>query len=494
MRKGDKLEFPFSDFTGGEASIFPVNKMPPKYSLKLQNCHVSETGGIAKDPGYTKVNTTQVDETLTSGFEFRKSDGTSEKLTAGGGKIYKSSGTTLSSLTTGLDASAKVFFSQMNDLAIITNGVDAPKKYNGTAVAALGGTPPATAFKSLVHKGRVWFIERTNKMLATHSALNNPEDYTTSGDAGYIDFKYVLKKGDELLDMFTYVDLHVFVFRNHVAIYSGSNPTATGDYRLVQLIEGAGAVSSDLIQPIGTDLAIYYDSGVKSLKQIVSTGNLNMNDLSELIDPTLRGELATFPDGPFASAHYPAKGWLLFLIGNKVWVYSYTWKAWARIVGADIKGMFNTADKKLYLCGTGYLYEYGSGYDFAGANPYMQWDTAWLSFLKAGNKCYPKVAQITMKPGAVTTLNLGLSYDLAWGMGENFIPFATQTPPAMMDTAVPDTWEASPVVMDDATIWEPVRVPVFGGGRSVQLTFTNSSTKGPIEILDILLQSEVGNI
>jgi len=182
-----------SDLTGGEASIFPVLAMNPKYSMRMQNCQISERGTIAKIPGYVKVNTTSCGVTLKKGFEFKKTDGTTVILSAGDGKIFSGTGESLTEVHTDLDGSAKVRFAAMNSQCIACNGVDAPLiSTDGTTWTALGGSPPATAFKPHVHKGRVWMLERTNKMLATHSSLNNPAEYT-GGTSGYIDFKFVLK-------------------------------------------------------------------------------------------------------------------------------------------------------------------------------------------------------------------------------------------------------------------------------------------------------------
>ena len=176
-----------NDFRGGEASIFPLLGMKPKYSLKLQNCHISERGGISKINGDRKVNSAaESGITFKNGFKFVKTDGTVYYLVAGGGKIFRMdpTGNTLTEIHSGLDATARVRFSAMNDICIMTNGVDAPlKTSDASTVSALGGSPPTTSFKSHVHGGHVWHIERNNRMLATCSDLNDPETYTVGNEA-----------------------------------------------------------------------------------------------------------------------------------------------------------------------------------------------------------------------------------------------------------------------------------------------------------------------
>ena len=479
-----------ANFTGGEASIFPETAMPPKYSMLMSNCYVSERGNIVKVPGYEKVNQTDVGVTLTSGFEFRKADGTIEILVAGGGNIYKVGlNNELSVIHSGLDAAAKVSFAQMNDICIICNGVNAPLKYDGTTVSTLGGSPPATAFKAHVHKGRVWMIERTNKMLATHSALNNPEDYTTSNDAGYIDFKYVLKEGDELLDIATYIDLLVFFFRNHIVIYSGTNPTANGDFRMVQLFRGIGVVQTDTVQALGNDMVFLYDSGVKTLRQVVTTGNLNTEDVSERIDPSLRAAIGGLSET--SSAHYPKKGWYLLQIDSTVYVYNYSFKAWSRIVGADIHGMFSTADGELYLCGTGYLYRYGTGYSFAGQQINMKWQTAWFD-IGRGLKAYPSMMIMRVVPdsGASQQLKISIAYDKNLPFSDGMQTVDISPSEVVYIDQVTD-WDALTHI--DEIMFNEVRVPLFGGGSIMQLTFEEGSTAG-VEINDLIIQLTKGGI
>ena len=80
-----------SDFSGGEASAFPLTSTPPKFSALLQNC-MYQAGRMKKIPGYSKVNAATCGVELKSGFEFRKIDGTAMILVAGGGKIFKNIG------------------------------------------------------------------------------------------------------------------------------------------------------------------------------------------------------------------------------------------------------------------------------------------------------------------------------------------------------------------------------------------------------------------
>ena len=480
------------DVSGGEASSFPAGNMPPKYATILQNWYPGINGLISKIPGYVAINAAAAAEAFNNSFEYIKSDGTTQKLVAGGGKIYTSSGTSLTAIKTGLDVSAKVRFAQINDIVLMGNGVNPPMKYDGSSVSTLGGTPPDTGFKPHVHKNRVWWLDKTDKMVAYHSALNAPEDYTTEGSAGYLDFKYVLKAGDELVDIVTYIDLLVFIFKNHIAIYSGTTPSGTSsDFTLVQLIEGVGAVGTDATVPFGTDLAIVTAQGIQKLTNAVNIGSLKAGTLSLNNEPTLRAAIGEITSStPLAAVHYPKYGWLLFLIGTTIYGYSYTWKAWFRIVGADAKGLY-VSQNVLYIPGTGYLYQYDSGWSFNGTAPVCRWKHAWLSLAKGTSRVgYPKLLELTHNLQVEATIDISAEYDFQNANSENIQSFTLgQSPEALDEAAVFD--DLNP--LDGTPLpYETVRVPMFGKGRLMRLCFENTSTVGPIELAGFTVFREIG--
>lgn len=491
--------------TAGEASIYPIFAMPAKYSMLMQNCHVSDRGGIEKIPGYETLNSTTCGVNLTNGFEFKKTTGTRVILCAGGGSIFKLNESTgaLTSVKSSLNAAARVRFAAMNDLCIAVNGVDAPmKSTDGTTWTALGGSPPATAFKAHVHKGRVWFIERTNKLLATCTSLNNPEE-STGGTSGYIDFKFVLKTGDELLDINSYQDLLVFYFRNHIAIYSGNTPSGTDfDFKIEQLIPGIGVVETDTVADYVSDSAFLYVSGVKSLKQSVVSGKLNLPGTSAPIDPSIVDAISGNTSEIYGCAHYPLKSWYFLLIKDTVWVYSYRWKAWGRIAGADVNGMFGTSKGEVFFCGNGYLHKYGSGWSFGDVNPEMRWDTAYIRFDKKGRKVFPRIMEILNYPGSGATINYEqkFNYDYATNLAL-FGSFASSMSYTVVSgildfDAITDFDAVDPfggyIINVEQDVFDMIRVPLFGAGRSMQLSFTNTSADGPIELNGILILAELG--
>jgi len=500
MRQGTTLAT-INNFSGGENYLYPALAMPPKFSARMQNCHISPRGGIAKIPGFVKVNAVPVAEALTNGFEYRKSTGLVKKLVSGEGKIYTiaDDGTT-AEVESGLDPLATCWFAQFADLTIIMNGVDAPMKYDGATVTALGGQKEGTILKKPhAHKGRLWAVDSADKMSAFHSALNNPDDWTSADNAGYLDFRYVLPQGDELMDIKSFVDLIVFIFKNHIVIYSGSDPTANGDFLLTQIVHGNGVVASGCAQSLGMDLFFLQQEGLRSLRQAVTVGNLNINNISKPITPSVQAEIALNVGGIYSIAQYRKNSWLMMLVNSKVFIYSYEWKAWGHMSIPDpvegeedrrIFGMFNTSDGELYLLGNGYVYKYGSGYSFAGDNMPMWFETGWVNLSRSAVTDYPRLAEIVCFPGAVMTVGFDVGFDFMAPMFENFSTFETSPAPSFMDTAVPDIWDNA-FYMDTAD-YPVIRVPLFGGGRSMKLIFSMTNSVGPLEINQITIQGRRG--
>ena len=491
----------YGPMTGGEASVYSIYGMPPKYSMLMQNCHVSQRGGVEKIPGYVRCNDVSCETNLTSGYEFRTTNGVRRILAAGEGKIYEfnESKGSLVCIKDGLNQDAVVHFATFGDVCIITNGVDAPLKYDGVQVTSLGGNPPSTAFKAHVHKGRVWMIERNNTMLATCSALNDPEDYTGT-TAGYIDFKYVLKSGDELVDVTTFNDLLLFFFRRHIAIYSGMTPAGdNADFQLVQLIEGCGAYDTDLIKGYASDVVFVYDTGFKSLRQVVTTGSLTVGEVSQIIAPTIQSEIASNA-GNCAIVHYPAKSWLMTLINGKIWIYSYLWKAWGRMTGHKVYGMFDTIQGEVYLCGNGYLYRYGVGYSFDGEPIPMRWETAYAAFDKRGwSLGYPTHMELLLVPEAGGAINYCVKYDydpeMIIGSGTASLPSKTHDIGVLDIDSVAKWDEIDKLSGEEYVAVSSLSrrlVPLFGGGRAAQITISNESVEGPLEINNLLIYAEIG--
>lgn len=474
-----------SGWIGGEADMIPIAGMKPQYAVTLENCVPSDNGGIENLPGFTKENATVVSHYFDDGYVFVKRDGTHIELVGGGGKIYTKSGGTLTEVYSGLDSGAVIRFVSHNNICIAMNGVDSPiSTTDGSTWITAAGSPPATAFKGCVYKGRVWLIERTNKMKATFSALNKADDYTTPDDAGDVDFSTILKVGDEFLDVMVYQGFICFLFRNHILVYAGTDPAgADADFVMQQRIDGMGIMDTDACMSLGTDAVVITQGGVKSIAQVIATGNINIDSLSPVYNKTMVEAISTATR--FRIVHSPAHRVMLFLIGETIFVYKYQMKAWAHYAGMpSISGMYATPTGQVYLLGYGALYTYGVGATFDGENPVVIWDLPYITFSEVGEKFAPKMLEIIALPKAEATFSLQLGYDMAEPSSTTSINFTIAPGNLIYIDDVTD-WDA--ISLLDETFYISKRLPLMGRGSIMKMRLsTTNGAEWEIVAINIL--------
>ena len=148
------------------------------------NCHTDETGAIVKRGGRDYHYSTQITENkgIYGLYKFYKRDGTGYFIAACDTKLHQDNGTDWSTeIKIGLTANKSFKFAtyDISDIALIVNGADAPMKYDGATVTALGGSPPSTMVDVIVHNNRAFgYIPNSSYLYC--SALGNMESWDTT--------------------------------------------------------------------------------------------------------------------------------------------------------------------------------------------------------------------------------------------------------------------------------------------------------------------------
>lgn len=254
---------------------------------KADNMVYTTSGAATKRFDQATLTTTSLGATvaITGGREFRRSNGTSEViLGTNDGRLVKlnTDGTT-TDLLTGLTASTKWWFEVYNDLLIAANRADAPRKYDGTTVALLGGSPPATGGPVRAHGNRIFFLDATQKSRLTWSALNDEEDYTTASNAGSV--LVSANDGSDLIDMVPSI--------NELVLLKGARPyrlqgTSPATFALTNVVPTTGSVGA--ASPHGNAFAandVWYmaNNGVVALSTVFQFGDLKERYASDRIAP-----------------------------------------------------------------------------------------------------------------------------------------------------------------------------------------------------------------
>lgn len=205
------------------------------------------------------------------------------------------------------------FANDAGRFAILANGADTPLKYDGSAFAELTITGTAGVITldpvdlrcPMVHKARLWFIEKET-LRSWYLETNAIQGAATLLDLGPRFYKggYLVAQGTWSLDSGAGMDdVAVFVTNEgQVAVFQGLDPTDPDNWSLVGVFDVARPIGNQPLVKWGADLAIITEDGLLPLSQALA------KDRDEAKKIALTSKIATaFAD---ASASYGSLyGW-----------------------------------------------------------------------------------------------------------------------------------------------------------------------------------------
>lgn len=223
---------------------------------------------------------------ITGGIEFVKSDGT--RIVVCGtthGRRYRVDPITGAGteIETGLTTGTKHYFAAYNDKLIMCNRADAPSKYDGTTVSALGGTPPTKGGPVKVHGNRVFFLDGEAKSDVVWSALNAEEDYTTATSAGRASISP--NDGSDLLDLIPSINELVLLKGSRPYRLQGTSPSTFTIANVVPTTGSVGAISSQGAAFAVNQVWYAARNGMVSLVGVQQFGDLRESFASDKIRP-----------------------------------------------------------------------------------------------------------------------------------------------------------------------------------------------------------------
>jgi hypothetical protein len=223
--------------------------------------------------------------TITGGIEFVKSNG--DRIVVVGtstGKRYTVSPTGAGTeIQTGLTTGTKHYFESYNDKLIMCNRSNAPSKFDGTTVSALGGSPPTKGGPVKKHGNRIFFLDGDEPSDIVWSALDAEEDYTTATNAGRASISP--NDGSDMIDMVPSI--------NELVLLKGARPyrlqgTSPSTFTIANVVPTTGSVGA--ISTQGAIFAVnqvWYAarSGLVSLVGVQQFGDLRESFASDKIRP-----------------------------------------------------------------------------------------------------------------------------------------------------------------------------------------------------------------
>lgn len=286
------------------------------------------------------------------GFDFTPSNATAKKVIAHGTDVYTINDGTgaTTSIKSGLSSSATdYYFDQSNDQLFWVNGFDTPQYYDGTTVAAVGGSAPISKFIKF-HKNRLWFVDSSNPTKLVYSELGDYQSYLSTS------FIYAPspKSGDPIVGLEVFQDNLIIFTRKTKYTLFGDDP---GNFVLRQSSGKKGAVNQDVIKADPNYIYFLSDDGVYRYN----------GSADELISDFIQTEIDTIVDKTECSAAVHNNYYRLYYgsTGSTVNDACILWDTlnnfWLRDSGTYIDKPFVDHDNILYegssLVGAYYLAE-----------------------------------------------------------------------------------------------------------------------------------------
>lgn len=396
-----------------------------------------------------------------------------------------------------------------NVLTINVVGTPFPAVLETISKAEYFASPPAFSFM-FAHLDMLWGLSPgelkaktyrgSDGMKAYFQAASNNENswflYTGSTptqDVPYINLRNKVETFDELVAMSSIDGNACFHARNHIIIYTGSDPLTAGGFTWAKTIP-VGTVSGKLVKRFPGDTLFMTPYGARSLRRVFQTEEAEVvPDLGSDIDPTVQSKINTLltEDAAYKKArsfYYARDGLYGFKLDDEsllVYVLSEESKGWVTFTGyfADARAFLGTTDGRLLVARAGQLHVYANGSDASAGIEYSdggeaitcKWWTPWIvaGAGRWGNRAW----EVIMEDAETATFYI-----------ERFTDFNTRDSVTTSFTITNDgaQWD---VAMWDVDNWDGIPAKAIESDKflcdSFSFMLRHSSTTGPLNILGV---------
>lgn len=235
------------------------------------------------------------------------------------------------------------------------------------------------------------------------------------GSLQFIDLSGKFSAIDEVVSIAVKDGFTLFFHRNHIQIWSGYDPTATGDMAWKKTIP-LGVPHGDLVKTLPNDIAFFTRYGVRTLSRILQTEQLDVSDLGSEIDPSLADAIdsilqneTSFKRSVFNFSQ-ETQGWYGFHIAGKSYIFqlSAVSRGWSVFDGIfeNVSATCNLMNGDLLIAKGGQVYIYDKNtYDDDNTAIKTLWWTPWLNG-SSKNRWANKYTEVIAEHGEPILLNL----------------------------------------------------------------------------------------
>ena len=308
---------------------------------------------------------------ITGGTQFVKADGTRIVVfgTDDGRLLKVRPDQSTEVLASGFTPETRWYFEQVftsslsDEILIVCNRADAPRKYDGTTVSVLGGSPPTKGGPVRARGKRLFFLDADAPHDFVWSALNNPEDYTSPTNAGRA------TTDSRLLDLIPSINEMILLGDDRPYRLQGTSPST---FTLANVVPTTGSVGG--VSTTGGVFAVnqvwYLSSvGLVTLQGVQQFGDLSESFPSDRISPYWEpdsGVTLSLNQLHRAVLTYDPQWNRLYLLvdtdndaeNDTVLVYDLNAKAWSVWTGVPAASLWTVQDPD-----TGITEVWAGGYD-----------------------------------------------------------------------------------------------------------------------------------
>ena len=262
--------------SGGLMLDQDVYSMPPGAATKLQNFEPSVLGGYRRLSGTAKYSSSQVNGTNTiQGVVIYN-----ERVYAvSGGVLAYGTGSSWTSIATGLTTSARSYFERFNyenaEKIIMSNGSDGPRVINNTTVTTISESSVAGAkFVASFREHMFYAGMSSTPQELVFSVPFNEDDFTSGSGAGSI------KVDDNITGLKVFRD-SLFVFcQDRIFKLTGNSSSS---FTIAPVSRTLGCLDGFSIQEIGGDLVFLGPDGIRTVQGTARIGDTELGVISKPI-------------------------------------------------------------------------------------------------------------------------------------------------------------------------------------------------------------------
>ena len=499
-------------FYGLNTQDSPVD-LDKGFSLEAINCVIDKYGRIGSRKGWVKSHTVNADigtSNIECIGELIENDGTSTILAAGGGFLFKYSGTTLTTLTYGGGGSAPtisannwqfvalngvgIFFQRGYDPLIYDPAVSTTTFRRLSEKSGYSGSVPL-ANCAVSAFGRIWCADTsTDKNTITFSDVITPHIWT-GGTSGTLNLLGVWPHGgDEVVALAAHNNLLIIFGKKQTLIYSGAGTPSS--MALSDTLDSVGCIARDSVQNTGEDILFLSDSGVRSLTRTIQEKSAPLRSVSKNVFNDLQSYISVETLANVKSAYSPAEAFYVITFPTAAVLYCFDLRGtlpdgssrvtlWNNI---NPKCFLYASNRKLYLGRPGYIGEY-SGYLDDTVAYRMLYYSVWIDF---GNP-----VQTSILKKIIMTLIGATNQTLIYKWGFDFIGASSS-----QSTSITTSAAASEYGIAEYGIGEyqgnltvnQIGLNAGGHGRLIQVAFEAQIEGYPISIQRIDISTKEGRI